>query len=456
MGFWKRGVEFEGFVASIKQQQAWSGRHRRLRGDQTSYDALTSVTPIRDEDGSFCFVGVHRDISEMVLMEEKLRQSQKMEAVGMLVSGIAHDFNNVLAGILGNLYLIKRYLKEDVKMLRRIEGVEEQGYAAAGMIRQLLSFARQSAVDSKNLNLGPFISELGKFSRVSIPKNIDFDIAVEGDAFIVCCDPVQMQQTLLNMIVNATHAIETKAAGTGRIGLRIAVAQSPQQLICNDSWAYDKQPDQWVCISIEDDGIGMDSQVMGRVFEPFYTTKETGVGTGLGLAMVQSYIQALHGVIDLHSQPGVGSRFDIYLPLLGQAATVDAIKQDAVRQGSGELVLLADDDEGIRGALSDILESANYRVIEAVNGEEAMQKFAEYGSQLHLAIIDVVMPKSTGVQVARHIRSIRRELPVVYMTAYASQVLHDSGEQSPLMLSKPWSIEALNAVLALSLKVDPA
>ncbi|OIO67975.1 MAG: hypothetical protein AUJ57_10485 [Zetaproteobacteria bacterium CG1_02_53_45] len=149
MGFWQRGPEFDSFIASIKQQQPWSGRHKRLRGDQSSYESLTTVTPIGDEDGSLAFVGVHRDISDMVLMEEKLRQSQKMEAVGMLVSGIAHDFNNVLAGILGNLYLIKRHLKEDPKMFRRIEGVEGQGYAAAGMIRQLLSFARQGAVDSK-------------------------------------------------------------------------------------------------------------------------------------------------------------------------------------------------------------------------------------------------------------------------------------------------------------------
>lgn len=285
-----------------------------------------------------------------------------------------------------------------------------------------------------------------------MPESIDIDIRLDGESFIVCCDPVQMQQTLLNMIVNATHAIESKAGTAGRIVLHIAAALPPLHLMNNDSWAFDKQPEQWVCISIEDNGIGMDSLVMGRVFEPFYTTKDTGVGTGLGLAMVQSYIQALHGAIDLYSQPGEGSRFNIYLPLLVQATAVDDIKQSAVHKGHGELVLLADDDEGIRGALCDILESANYRVIEAVNGEEVMQKFAEFGSSLHLVILDVVMPKSTGVQVARHIRSIRSELPVVFMTAYAQQVLYDSGEEPALMLAKPWDIENLNAVLALSLK----
>jgi len=448
---WDRtSPEFSEIVASLMQRVSWSGRHKYLRDDKGSYDALSSITPFHDEQGSISFVAVHRDITEMVEMEEQLRQSQKMEAVGMLVGGIAHDFNNVLAGILGNLYLVKKELIDSPKLYERLEGVEEQGYAAAGMVRQLLSFSRKGLPDIKDVDLIPFAEELVKFARVSVPESAEFRLEIEVDRqCIVSCDPVQMQQSLLNLIVNASHAIHDKEDGSGEIILRISLSQSaPDDLLLNDSHSFETSPQAWVCISVEDNGSGMEEEIRRKIFEPFFTTKPSGVGTGLGLAMVQGYVEMLHGVVDVQSTLGVGSTFHIYLPLSNHEKVYSDPYAKQVRPGNGECILIADDDERVRWALCDILKSANYNIIEAKNGEEAMALFAEYANRLDMAILDVVMPKATGMQVAEYIQHSDKHFPVSFMTGYdQGQTLSLKLNHSHTLLRKPWDIEQLNAVL---------
>jgi len=416
---------------------------------------LSSITPLHDDSGLISFVAVHRDISDMVAMEEQLRQSQKMEAVGMLVGGIAHDFNNVLAGILGNLYLIKKKLVDSPRLYKRIEGVEEQGYAAAGMVRQLLSFSRKDVPDTKEIDLIPFARELMQFASVSVPESMEFKLDVEeGQKLIVSCDPVQMQQSLLNLIVNASHAIHDKEGGGGRIVLRVSRSvPNHNSLSLNDTWAFEAPPHGWACISVEDNGTGMDRETKSKIFEPFFTTKASGVGTGLGLAMVQGYVEMLHGVIDVQSSPGAGTLFHIYLPLSQHKEIIPDMYAKQVRPGNGERILIADDDENVRWALCDILESANYRTIEASNGEEAMTLFAKHAEQLDMVILDVVMPKATGVEVADYIQLSQKQFPIAFMTGYdKEQALSMKTDGSHSLLRKPWNIEQLNAVLDRGLR----
>jgi len=434
---------------SIEQGVSWSGRHKRCRSDKTTYDALTSITPIHDDFEAISFIGVHRDISDMVVMEEQFRQSQKMEAIGMLVGGIAHDFNNVLAGILGNLYLVKQQLVDSPKLHARIEGVEEQGYAAAGMVLQLLSFSRKGLPDVKEIDLVPFVRELLKFARVSVPESIQLHGLFEDEAsFVVRCDAVQLQQSLLNLIVNATHAIAERGDVTGEIALRLHSSEAPDHLIVNDSWAYGEKPEMWVCLSLEDNGCGMDQDTQRKIFEPFFTTKSSSVGTGLGLAMVQGYIEMLRGVVDVTSSPGKGTRFDIYLPLSSNKVSIQEKERDEVRLGNGQCILVADDDDRVRRALCDILESANYNTIEACNGEEAMALFTEHVERLDMAILDIVMPKASGSDVAAHIRASHQEFPIAFMTGYDKEnALALEVNSSHLLIRKPWDVSELNAVL---------
>ena len=454
-GWDKSSAEYAALTDSMRQETSWSGRHRRYRADQTSYEALTSITPMRDEQGALSFIAVHRDISDMVAMEDKLRQSQKMEAIGLLVSGIAHDFNNVLAGMLGNLYLVRKRLNDMPDLTGRIEDVEQQGYAAAGMVRQLLSFSRKDLPDVKNIDLAPFTKELAKFAKVSVPENIEFSCNVDNSVLMVSCDPVQLQQSLLNLIVNAAHAVMERntddADSRGRIELSARLAEPPQWHAAHTDVSIDTVQ-AWVCIRVRDNGIGMDPSTLDQIFEPFFTTKPSGTGTGLGLAMVKGYIEALGGMVDVDSAPGSGTCMSVYLPLAAGKQGEKQEKTALLRQGAGELILVADDNSSVLEALSSILESINYRVLRASNGEHAMQLFNEHEGELDMAILDMVMPKASGMQAARLMSHTRKNFKVVLMTGYDKQDAMLSKKDMPYqVLRKPWSLTNLNNVLVTSL-----
>jgi len=453
--FWsKQSLEYEVMAESLQQVQSWSGRHTRCRADLTTYEALTSITPIHDEQGTVSFVAVHRDISDMTAMEEQLRQSQKMEAIGMLVGGIAHDFNNVLAGMLGNLYLVKSKLQDSPKLYERIESVEEQGYTAAGMVRQLLSFSRKGLPDVKDVDLVPFTKDLVKFARVSVPEDIEFICDIEDQEMVTSCDPVQLQQSLLNLIVNATHAVRDKGSGKGKIELSVKLAERPEQSVYHDQRVINADEQPWVCIAVRDNGIGMDQQTCKQIFEPFFTTKPSGAGTGLGLAMVQGYVEMLNGMIDVESIPGEFTCLSIYLPLFAAGDSRQDQGVVSLRQGQGELILVADDDENVLNAMCDILESANYQVLMACNGEHAMALFKEHADKIHMAIMDMVMPKASGMQAARFILSMRKDFPITLMTGYdRDNAMRPEAAENILILRKPWDIARLNHILESSLSV---
>ncbi|MDX8404668.1 MAG: PAS domain S-box protein [Mariprofundus sp.] len=441
-------VSVKEISVALQNQQSLSGRHQCLRADGSSYEALSSMTPIEQPDGRLAFVAVHRDISDMVMVEAELRQSQKMEAVGMLVGGIAHDFNNVLAGLLGNLFLVKRHLESFPDLQKRIERVEEQGYAAAGMVRQLLSFSRKSQPDVKVLDLVPFCRELVKFARVSVPENVTLECQVHSDQLMVRCDPVQLQQSLLNLIVNATHAL-SEGHATGDHGEIILVVEAGCPLN-NDATASASY--SWGRVAVRDNGKGMDAETQERMFEPFFTTKGSDVGTGLGLAMVQNYVESLHGQIDVFSEPGKGTCLNVWLPTVADECAADVEQESQLRAGNGELLLIADDDKTVLEALSTMLEGANYRVLQACSGDDALRLFGKHEKELDMAILDMVMPKGMGSEVASAMQNRRRGLPIVFMTGYDREnTLPSHSENSLPVLQKPWDIARLNQLLEQSL-----
>ena len=393
----------------------------------------------------------------MVEMEAQLRQSQKMEAVGMLVGGIAHDFNNLLAGILGNMYLVRKQLNDMPKLAKRIESIEEQGYGAAAMVRQLLSFSRNDMPDCKAIDLVPFTKELAKFAGVSVPEDITFDCQIDHQSLVINCDPVRLQQSLLNLIVNATHAVQERAAHDGEayhgcITVMVKRAELPASVMQQASWDNATRAQAWVCIRVRDNGTGMDQATMEKVFEPFFTTKPSGSGTGLGLAMVKNYVDLLDGAIVLDSVLGEGSCISAYLPLQADQAAENVEKDISVRPGQGELILLADDDEHVLEALSSMLETANYRVLAAVNGAHAKALFDEHADQLDMAILDMVMPKASGLQAATYMTTSKQHFPVTLMTGYDKEGSLIAGEDDRYpVLRKPWNISNLNSVLSTSL-----
>jgi len=460
--FWDADHEATAAAArAIEQGKNWQGKRVCKRADGSVFDVLSSITAETLADGEIRFSAIQQDVSNMVEMEQQLMQAQKMEAVGTLAGGIAHDFNNMLAGMLGNMYLVQRDMQDNPEALVRLKRVEKQGYQAADIIRQLLTFARAGAMEKKNFDLRPFFKETIQFARPGIPENIEVVVDVSNEKMLVNGDPVRIQQALLNLITNARHAVESKfdqaEKSAGRITLRLSECGKREGCRgeCAMRGKLDVAPESCVRIEVSDNGIGMDKETMNRIFEPYFTTKEVGRGTGLGLPMVQGSVEMQGGCIDVQSEPGEGSCFSIWLPRIANEATVISPhneEPELLTRGNGELILLADDNSDARNALKEMLEESGYEVVAAADGEQARQLFHAYQSRLYAAFLDIVMPRCNGTVVAQEIYATNPGIPVVLMTGYDIKDTLKS-KDFPLqagikVLHKPWDCTHINDALA--------
>jgi PAS domain S-box-containing protein len=432
---------------AVENGMAWSGRHLCRRADGSAYEALTSIAPVIDsEDRADFYMAMHRDMSEMVELEKRFCQAQKMEAIGTLVGGIAHDFNNILAGITGNLYLVLREIGDQPKAVERIRAIESQSHRAADMIRQLLTFAREGELDIVPFDIRSMINETTKFISVGIPENIRFRCDIPAEALMVNGDPSQIQQVLMNLTTNACHAVEARNIEHGSIRIEVKKIDGARA-------RENRMPEsgrQYVQIAVSDNGIGMDEKTMQKIFEPFFTTKEVGKGTGLGLSMVAGCVEMHHGWIDADSRQGEGATISVFLPLLDETTVVGREQETELLKGNGELILIADDEEYVRRALRETLEDTGFRVVEACDGNHALEMFDLHIHEWQLVILDIVMPRSGGLSVAQRMSQLRPELPIALMTGYN---LNESTRQEELqwhVLSKPWTVQSLNKVLKMT------
>lgn len=446
--------------AAVQLGLAWHGRHRRKRKDGQIYTSLSSISPVRDEHGVLRFSSVHRDITELNEMEAQLLQAQKMEAVGTLAGGIAHDFNNMLAGMLGNLYLVQSDMQDHPEALKRLKRVEKQGYQAADVIRQLLTFARSGVMEKKEFDLRPFLKEIVKFARPAIPENIELQFEIDEHDMQVSGDPGRIQQAVLNLLTNASYAVDRKFGKGAQTGGRITIRagrcgkRNDCRGECRMRGTVESLPDECVRIEVEDNGCGMDEPTRKRIFDPYFTTNEAGRGTGLGLPMVQGCVELHGGCIEVESMPGEGALFRCWLPLLTRRVEVSADHaKESVQllKGNGELILVADDNSDACDALREMLEGSGYKVVCAADGEEARQQFFAYQKQLHAAFLDIVMPRCSGTVVAQYIGQLRPDMPVVLMTGYDLQDTLASKEfmvQGNIeVLAKPWNLSRVNETL---------
>jgi len=417
---------------TIRAGRVWSGRLVNRRKDGSSFPAIETIAPILSSSGEVVrFVAVMQDISEMERLEQKLAEAQKMEALGTLVGGVAHDFNNMLAGITGNLYLIKMRLSErDRGLVERIERLADR---AAEMIRQMLAFARQDAVHFQCFDLGAFVKEAMRTSRVIVPETVQLDLEVQT-GLTVCADATQLQQMLMNLLSNARDAVQGVPAP--RIFVRAVRYEADEDFLSRHPEAEVRH---WALLAVQDNGCGMDEATKKRIFDPFFTTKEVGKGTGLGLAMVHGAMQRHGGVIEVDSTPGAGSEFRLFFPLVEASIVEDVTpSEQSDGYGRGERILIADDEPAVRTVLAEILEHAGYRVQQAEDGTQAWAMFERDPEAIDLALLDVVMPGKNGVELAHEMRRLRPELPVIWITGYDREhVLHEELPPKSLLLSKP-------------------
>jgi len=426
---------------TIKAGENWQGRIVDKRKDGTLFPAILNISPIFDENNNIThFIGLQQNLQEYEELEERFQQAQKMEAIGTLVGGIAHDFNNTLAGIIGNLYLIKRKVSDQPTVVSRVETIETLASRASEMIQQLMAFSRRSVINMQQINLPPFIKETAKLHEVSIPENIKLELTIKEEAMYIHADANQLQQMLFNLVNNARDALDDIDSPVISLSLKRYIADNKFQ---------ERHPEteimEFALISVADNGAGIEAENLEHIFEPFFTTKAVGQGTGLGLSMVYGAVQAHGGCIEVDSRKGKGTCFNIYLPLLSsniEETATSSLYVTEIMDGEGETILLVDDDTLLVNTVREILEDMKYNIITASNGREAIDAFIAHRHEIKLIIMDVVMPQLGGVEALLEIRKVEPAIPCIFTTGYdRSKVLEQHGMANvESVLTKPYEV----------------
>lgn len=401
----------------------------------------TLKTPFYDAQGnSLGLIGISRDITERSQsegerknLETQLYHAQKMEAIGQLAGGIAHDFNNILTVIIGYAEIILLSMDSKQPLRRHVEQVLSSAGRAAELTAGLLAFSRKQLLHTKPLDLGDVARGLRKMLRRLIPEDIDFKTVVAEKTLTIMADKGQIEQVLMNLVTNAKDAMPT--------GGSLTVEISDTDL--DDSFRHQHgfgEPGRYGCITITDTGHGMDREIRDRIFEPFFTTKEPGKGTGLGMAIIYGIVKQHNGYITVDSEPGRGTVFHVFLPLI--AAVEQAEPEPGIHEpppGGTETILLAEDDATVRELHCMILEEAGYTIIEAEDGQDALDKFGAHQSEIDILVTDVIMPKIDGKRLYEEIRKIRPEIKVLMMSGYTNDVFVERGilEDEYRFLTKP-------------------
>ncbi|MBI4791857.1 MAG: response regulator [Deltaproteobacteria bacterium] len=394
------------------------------------------AAPIIGESGRVeSVIEILRDITEHRKLEEQLRQAQKMESIGTLAGGIAHDFNNILTAIIGYGNLVLAEMTRDNPLRHDIDGIIEAADRAAYLTKGLLLFSRKQVSDRKTADINEIIRRVEKFLKRVIGEDIECATILDSQPLPVLADAHQLEQVLMNLATNARDAMP----GGGVFSITSEQTELDADFVAIHSYG---QPGPHVLLTVSDTGHGMDEQTRHRIFEPFFTTKEVGKGTGLGLAVVYGIIRQHDGFINVYSEPGRGTTFRIYLPLMAAAAATEEKKTEAEQPATGrETVLVAEDDATLRKLFRSILQRAGYTVIEAVDGEDAILKFMENKERINLLLFDIIMPKMSGKEAYDAIRQIAPGAKIIFASGYAPGIIRQKavGEEELPIIFKPMS-----------------
>ncbi|MBW2529658.1 MAG: response regulator [Deltaproteobacteria bacterium] len=385
-------------------------------------------------------LGAILDRTEAARFESQMLHSQRMEAVGRLAGGVAHDFNNLLTVILGAAQLLERSLDSGSDALRHAADIRDAAERAGELTRRLLAFGRRQLVRARELDLNELLHSLRKFLRSLLPNNIELDIIAGRSLARVKVDPHLIEQALMNLAVNARDAM---AAG-GRLTIETENVVLNGAYAATHPWA---NPGRYVLVTVSDTGCGMSPEVLAHAFEPFYTTKPPGKGSGLGLASTYGIVKQHDGLVHAYSEPGVGTTFKIYLPAVARAASEVGPKIRAGAAVGRETIVMAEDDPAVRSVLVSILENGGYHVLPARDGEEAVRLLQKNADRVRLALLDVMMPGIGGVGAYEQIRQLDANVPVLLMSGYSGEAVRDllSNDEQLDFLAKPMDPDRLLA-----------
>ncbi len=403
---------FEGpYMTTTSSRQIWCTMH---------------TTPLVNSRGEIIGgIGIVEDHTEKNKLEQQLRQSQKLEAVGQLAGGVAHDFNNILSAIVGYAHLTLLKLGKDDPLRLNLDQILQASDRATTLTQSLLAFSRKQVINPRPNDLNEIIRRVEKFLFRLIREDIEITTSCAYGKLTVFADSGQIEQLMMNLVTNARDAMPRG----GHITIATESVQLDEEFI--ESHSYVKAG-SYAVISVSDTGEGMDAETRERIFEPFFTTKAEGKGTGLGLSMVYGIVKQHDGYINVYSEPGKGTTFKVYLPLYrGAAGTALTRNEPTAVKGGTETILLAEDDASLRKLAAVILRNYGYSVIEAVDGEDAVAKYGENREVVQMVILDGIMPKKNGKEAYEEIRLINPAVKTVFASGYAEDILSKEGLLEP-------------------------
>ncbi len=406
----------------------------RFRHESGAYHLLAwNVRP--DVEGGLVF-GAARDITLERNLERQLRESQKMEAVGQLAGGLAHDFNNLMMAVLANVEFATEESRDRPEVSDYLSQIAEAATKAAALTKQLLSFSRRDAIRRSALDVNELIGGLVSLLRRLIPASIEIDVVAGAMLPKINADPNQLEQVLMNLCINARDAMPHG----GRLRIETECELIDDRFRHSHPWA---RTGSYGLIRVADSGVGMTKDVSDRIFEPFFSTKVPGLGTGLGLSTVYAIIKQHAGIVHVHSEAGRGTTFEVYIPV---AAQLGDGRDSGRRAGLSpdETILIAEDEDLVRNVVIQILERGGYRVLSARNGREAVELLRQNLKGVALALLDVVMPELSGPEAFVFLRELRPDLPVIFSSGYTDQArFAHSLPQGSVLIEKPYRAEAL-------------
>jgi len=429
------------YCIDIEGRETWFGENIYLH---FSVDESSGKTCLKE------LYGISNDITQRKTSEiaalNMQQQARKMEAIGTLVGGIAHEFNNILAGIVGNVFLLKMDVEANTKSAERLERVEKLSNRAAGLVEQMLAFGRRQHTAVRDVDLKPLLDQICAIELADMPAHIRLHHHIQS-GIVLRVDPIQMRQVLVSLINNAVDACRDQDAGEIRIDLE-EVQDEPAFL----ARFPHLNPADMLCLHISDNGIGIPQAILDRVFDPFFTTKEVGHGTGMGLSMAYGLIESFGGAIELESEEGVGTTVRFYL----LRSTSDEIHEQApaeetyeLQYGHGETVLLADDEPLLRAAGKDTLEKIGYQPVLVENGLAALEYIQNNPNAVSIVLLDLIMPVMSGKEAAVEIRKLHPDLPIVFVTGYNFANKQDGGIGIPRsqVVNKPYNVRHLSKII---------